>query len=98
MPTVLDVRVGVQGNCHGHDGDRGFQERDRDRRRGWEDEQQLQQQFPTLKGFAFNVDKQGMMEQQADLFKAALKNVDVTSIIYGMTHPIDVIDGMDGLC
>ena len=38
------------------------------------------------------------MEQQADLFKAALKNVDVTSRIYGMTHPIDVIDGMDGLC
>ena len=38
------------------------------------------------------------MEQQADLFKAALKNVDVTSRIHGMTDPIDVIDGMDGLC
>jgi magnesium chelatase subunit H len=39
---------------------------------GWEDEQQLQQQFLTLKGFAFNADRPGMMEQQTDLFKAAL--------------------------
>lgn len=45
---------------------------------GWEDEGQLQEQFLTRKGFAFNADKPGMMEQQADLFKAALKNVDVT--------------------
>mmetsp|Transcript_46318 Transcript_46318/g.56123 ORF Transcript_46318/g.56123 Transcript_46318/m.56123 type:complete len:1423 (-) Transcript_46318:124-4392(-) len=45
---------------------------------GWEDESQLQDQFLTRKGFAFNADKPGMMEQQADLFKAALKNVDVT--------------------
>ena len=40
---------------------------------GWEDESQLQDQFLTRKGFAFNADKPGMMEQQADLFKAALK-------------------------
>jgi len=45
---------------------------------GWEDEGQLQDQFLTRKGFAFNADKPGMMEAQADLFKAALKNVDVT--------------------
>ena len=45
---------------------------------GWEDEGQLQEQFLTRKGFAFNADKPGMMEQQADLFKAALKKVDVT--------------------
>ena len=45
---------------------------------GWGDEQQLQDQFLTRKGFAFNADKPGMMEQQADLFKAALKKVDVT--------------------
>jgi len=45
---------------------------------GWEDEAQLQEQFLTRKGFAFNADKPGMMEQQADLFKAALKTVDVT--------------------
>ena len=45
---------------------------------GWEDEAQLQEQFLTRKGFAFNADKPGMMEQQADLFKSALKNVDVT--------------------
>merc|ERR1712194_157498 len=45
---------------------------------GWEDEQQLQEQFLTRKGFAFNADKPGMMEQQADMFKAALKTVDVT--------------------
>jgi hypothetical protein len=30
-----------------------------------------------------------MMEQQADLFKAVLKNVNVTSRIHGMTNPID---------
>merc|ERR1719277_1784850 len=45
---------------------------------GWEDEEQLQEQFLTRKGFAFNADKPGMMEQQADLFKSALKTVDVT--------------------
>ena len=45
---------------------------------GWEDESQLQDQFLTRKGFAFNADKPGMMEQQADLFKAALSKVDVT--------------------
>merc|ERR1740124_104949 len=45
---------------------------------GWEDESQLQEQFLTRKGVAFNADKPGMMEQQAELFKAALKNVDVT--------------------
>merc|ERR1719155_382918 len=45
---------------------------------GWEDEGQLQDQFLTRKGFPFNADKPGMMEQQADLFKSALKTVDVT--------------------
>ena len=45
---------------------------------GWEDESQLQEQFLTRKGFAFNADKPGMMEAQADLFKAALKKVDCT--------------------
>merc|ERR1711865_567447 len=45
---------------------------------GWEDETQLQNQFLERKGFAFNADKPGMMEQQADLFKSALKTVDVT--------------------
>jgi Cobalamin biosynthesis protein CobN and related Mg-chelatases len=44
-----------------------------------DDESQLQDQFLTRKGFAFNADKPGMMEsQQADLFKSALKTVDVT--------------------
>merc|ERR1711865_765857 len=45
---------------------------------GWESEEQLQQQFLTRKGFVFNADKPGMMEQQAELFKSALKTVDVT--------------------
>jgi magnesium chelatase subunit H len=45
---------------------------------GWEDESQLQEQFLTRKGFAFNADKPGMMEQQAELFKSALRTVDVT--------------------
>ena len=44
---------------------------------GWEGEQQLQEQFLTRKGFAFNADKPGMMEQQAELFKIALSTVDV---------------------
>jgi len=45
---------------------------------GWEDEQQLQEQFTARKGFAFNADKPGMMEQQTDLFKSSLSKVDVT--------------------
>ncbi|CAM9837203.1 unnamed protein product, partial [Hapterophycus canaliculatus] len=45
---------------------------------GWEGEQQLQEQFVSRKGFAFNADKPGMMEQQTDKFKMALKTVDVT--------------------
>jgi magnesium chelatase subunit H len=45
---------------------------------GWEDESQLQEQFLTRKGFAFNADKPGMMEAQAELFKSSLKRVDVT--------------------
>merc|ERR1719194_305983 len=45
---------------------------------GWEGEQQLQEQFLSRKSFAFNADKPGMMEQQADLFKSSLKKVDVT--------------------
>lgn len=31
---------------------------------GWEGEEQLQQQFVSRKGYAFNADKPGMMEQQ----------------------------------
>jgi magnesium chelatase subunit H len=45
---------------------------------GWENESQLQEQFLTRKGFAFNADKPGMMEAQAELFKSALKTVDCT--------------------
>merc|ERR1712205_53491 len=45
---------------------------------GWEDESQLQDQFLSRKGFAFNADKPGVLDQQADLFKSALKTVDVT--------------------
>ena len=45
---------------------------------GWEGEEQLQEQFISRKGFAFNADKPGMMEQQTDLFRNSLKRVDVT--------------------
>ena len=45
---------------------------------GWENEQQLQEQFVGRKGFAFNADKPGMMTQSTDMFKAALSTVDVT--------------------
>lgn len=34
---------------------------------GWEGEEQLQQQFVSRKGYAFNADKPGMMEQQVCL-------------------------------
>lgn len=34
---------------------------------GWEGEEQLQQQFVSRKGFAFNADKPGMMEQQVEM-------------------------------
>ena len=45
---------------------------------GWEGEEQLQQQFVSRKGFAFNADKPGMMEQQVDRFNMALMTVDHT--------------------
>ncbi|KAJ8601073.1 hypothetical protein CTAYLR_009728 [Chrysophaeum taylorii] len=45
---------------------------------GWESEQQLQDQFVGRKGFAFNSDKPGEINQQTELFKAALATVDVT--------------------
>ena len=45
---------------------------------GWEDEYQLKERFLTRKGFAFNTDKPGMMEEQTELFKSALKTLDVT--------------------
>lgn len=45
---------------------------------GWEGEEQLQQQFLSRKGFAFNADKPGMLEQQDAIFKSSLRRVDVT--------------------
>merc|ERR1719218_557681 len=45
---------------------------------GWEDESQIQDQFLERKGFAFNADKPGILDQQADLFQSSLKRVDVT--------------------
>merc|ERR1711967_93479 len=45
---------------------------------GWEGEQQLQEQFLSRKGFAFNADKPGQMDQAQDMFKAALSSVDCT--------------------
>ena len=45
---------------------------------GWDGEEQLQEQFVSRKGFAFNADKPGMMEQQTELFRNSLKRVDVT--------------------
>ena len=45
---------------------------------GWEGEEQLQDQFLSRKGFAFNADKPGILDDQADLFKSSLKKVDVT--------------------
>jgi len=45
---------------------------------GWEGEQQLQEQFLSRKGFAFNADQPGNMDSNAAMFKAALSNVDCT--------------------
>merc|ERR1712178_563780 len=45
---------------------------------GWEGEQQLQEQFLSRKGFAFNSDRPGQMDAKSDMFKAALKTVDCT--------------------
>lgn len=45
---------------------------------GWEGEQQLQEQFVSRKGFAFNADKPGQMDQATDMFKSALSTVDCT--------------------
>merc|ERR1719453_2469326 len=40
---------------------------------GWEGEQQLQEQFISRKGFAFNADKPGMMEEAQAVFKSSLQ-------------------------
>merc|ERR1711907_857648 len=45
---------------------------------GWEDESQLQDQYLTRKGFAFNADRPGILDQAEDVFKSSLKRVDVT--------------------
>jgi magnesium chelatase subunit H len=45
---------------------------------GWEGEQQLQDQFLSRKGFAFNADRPGQMDSNAAMFKAALSKVDCT--------------------
>jgi magnesium chelatase subunit H len=45
---------------------------------GWEGEQQLQDQFTSRKGFAFNADKPGILDDQVEKFKSALRKVDVT--------------------
>ncbi len=45
---------------------------------GWEGEDQLQDQFISRKGFAFNADKPGVLDSAEDLFKSSLQKVDVT--------------------
>jgi len=45
---------------------------------GWEGEQQLQDQFISRKGFAFNADRPGMMEAAGAVFKSSLAKVDCT--------------------
>jgi hypothetical protein len=39
---------------------------------GWEGEQQLQDQFLSRKGFAFNADRPGQMDQNAGMFKVLM--------------------------
>jgi magnesium chelatase subunit H len=45
---------------------------------GWEGEQQLQEQFTSRKGFAFNADKPGQMDSAQAQFKSSLQRVDCT--------------------
>jgi len=45
---------------------------------GWEGEQQLQEQFLSRKGFAFNADRPGQMDSTPAMFRAALSKVDCT--------------------
>merc|ERR1719198_1991772 len=45
---------------------------------GWEDEQQLQDQFLQRKSFAFNADRPGILDSAEDVFKSSLRKVDVT--------------------
>merc|ERR1712070_532268 len=45
---------------------------------GWEGEEQLQEQFLSRKGFAFNADKPGVLDLAEEVFKSSLKKVDVT--------------------
>ncbi len=44
----------------------------------WEDESELQDMYLRRKGFAFNSDNPGMMDESRDIFEASLKTVDVT--------------------
>merc|ERR1712118_207270 len=45
---------------------------------GWEDESQLQEQFVSRKGFAFNADRPGVLDDASDVFKSSLSKVEVT--------------------
>merc|ERR1719159_687365 len=45
---------------------------------GWEGEQQLQDQFVSRKGFAFNADRPGVLDDASDVFKSSLSKVEVT--------------------
>jgi magnesium chelatase subunit H len=45
---------------------------------GWEDESQLQEQFLSRKGFAFNADRPGVLDDASDVFKSSLSKVEVT--------------------
>merc|ERR1711871_83466 len=45
---------------------------------GWENEEQLQEQFINRKGYAYNADRPGELDLASDIFKASLKTVDLT--------------------
>ncbi|MGB3516725.1 MAG: magnesium chelatase subunit H [Elainellaceae cyanobacterium] len=44
----------------------------------WENESELQDMYLRRKGFAFNSDNPGMMDESREIFEASLKTVDVT--------------------
>ncbi len=58
----------------------------------WKKEDQLQNEFLTQKGHAFDWDRPGLMEYQGDLFKAVLKNCDVTVQNVDLSEIISVTD------
>ena len=58
----------------------------------WKKEEQLQKEFLERKGHAFDYERPGLMEYHGELFKAALRNSDVTVQNVDLSEIISVTD------